>query len=486
MNSKVLVLGAGPAGLTAAYELTRRGVKTTVLEKDSAVGGIAKTVEYEGYRFDLGGHRFFTKYARVQAMWAELLGDELKLRPRLSRIYYRKRFYNYPIRPANVVWNLGLPQSALIAMSYLKARLSPYPDESSFEHYIVNRFGRRLFGTFFGPYTEKVWGVPCSSIRSDWAVQRIKDLSMSSLAKAALFGNRSKIRSLTDEFYYPLKGSGQMWEEVASQVQSGGGVVELDSEVTLVNMDGGRVVSVTASCGGSEAVWTADQFISTLPLRDLVLMMRPRPPPKVLDAAGRLRYRDFITVALIIDRSDMWPDNWIYIHDGGFKAGRIQNFKNWSPCMVPDPSKTCLGVEYFTFEGSELWNMADEDLVALAKKELDGLSLIGEGSMVLDGKVVRVRKAYPMYDMWYEENVNTIRGYLRGIPNLQTIGRNGMHRYNNQDHSMLTGMLAAENVSGAQHDVWAVNLAGDYHEEAVRPGVYTPSSVSDTIRRGGS
>jgi protoporphyrinogen oxidase len=463
---RVIVAGGGPAGLTAAYELSKRGAKAVVYEVEQSVGGISKTVEYRGYKFDLGGHRFFTKIAAVRRIWEDVMGDGFMVRPRLSRIYYKGKFYNYPLKIGNVFLNLGVFESLRIFLSFLKAKAAPYPREDSFEEYVVNRFGRRLYETFFKSYTEKVWGMPCASIGSGWAAQRIRGMSFTSVLKTAVFGNRGGIRSLIEEFHYPREGPGQLWEAVAQKVRASGSEVVLGAEVVGVDITGGRFRSATVRRGGASEKVEGDAFVSTMPLRDLVSAMKPKPPRGVLEAAVRLKYRDFITVSLIVAKADLWPDNWIYIHDGNFRVGRIQNYKNWSPYMVPDPSKTCVGMEYFAFEGDDLWVMDDASLVAMAGKELASLGLIGDERLVEDGTVVRVRKAYPVYDMSYAESLETVRAFLGGVGGLYSIGRNGMHRYNNQDHSMLSAILAVENLFGAENDVWSVNAEQEYHEAA--------------------
>jgi protoporphyrinogen oxidase len=462
-DEPVLVIGGGPAGLTAAYLLAKRGRKVLVFESESQLGGLAKTEERDGYRFDLGGHRFFTKVKEVDDLWHEIMREEFLKRPRMSRIYWHGKFLNYPLEGMDVIKKLGPVDLTKAGLSYLAAAIRPKGKEDTLEEWVSNRFGKWLFRQFFKTYTEKVWGVSTSELRADWAAQRIKNLNFFSAAKAAFVGNKENITSLIGEFHYPRFGPGQMWETMADDIQKLGGEILLSTPVEGLELSGGHVTGVRA--GGQ--TYRGSQVISSLPLRATVGMSDPAPAADVLDAAHGLRYRDFLTVALVIDGDDLFPDNWIYIHEPGVRVGRIQNYKSWSPWMVPDQSKACVGLEYFCFEGDNLWTMADEDLVRLATQELAELRLADPGK-VQRGFAVRVPKAYPMYDADYAERVATIRSWLDGIDNLQQVGRNGLHRYNNSDHSMLTAMRAVENVlDGTHHDLWAVNAESVYHEEDV-------------------
>jgi protoporphyrinogen oxidase len=464
-SQTTLVLGGGPAGLTAGYLLERAGRDVVVLEAEDQVGGLAKTVERDGYRFDLGGHRFFTKAIEVDTLWHEILGEEFLLRPRMSRIYWNNRFLDYPLRGPDVVRKLGPIELTRCMASYLRAAVRRNKVDESLEDWVSNRFGRRLFELFFKSYTEKVWGVPTSEIRAEWAAQRIKGLSFFSAAKAAFFGNKdNKVKSLISEFNYPRFGPGQMWDAMTTAIETEGGEVRLDAPVTRIELAGGRVVEVEA---GGDSYSLPDTVISSLPLRGVVEMMSPRPPQDVLEAARGLRYRDFLSVALVVDGEDLVPDNWIYIHEPAVRVGRIQNFRSWSPWMVPDPDKACVGLEYFCFDGDDLWPMSDDALVELASRELEQLRL-SPRSKVERGFAIRVPKAYPIYDADYAERVATIRGWLDEIENLQQVGRNGLHRYNNSDHSMLTAMRAVDNLlTGAHHDIWEVNAESVYHETDV-------------------
>ena len=460
----VVALGGGPAGLTAGYLVARKGKPVIVLESTDQVGGIARTEVRDGYRFDLGGHRFFTKSKEVDDLWHEILSDEFLRRPRKSRIYWNGKFLEYPLQGMDVIRKLGPVDLSKAFFSYLWAAIKPKRREDTFEEWVCNRFGRWLFNQFFKSYTEKVWGVSTSEIRSEWAAQRIKGLSFFAAAKHAFFGNRgNKIKSLISEFNYPRYGPGQMWERMRDEIRAHGGDVRLNAPVTRLHVEGGRVREVVA---GGETI-TPSHVISSLPLRTTVGISTPDAPGEVRDAARGLRYRDFLTVSLVIEGEDLFPDNWIYIHDPSVKVGRIQNFRSWSPWMVPNDTDASIGMEYFCFEGDELWTMGDEDLVELAKREIHELGL-ARADKVKFGFATRVHKAYPMYDAEYSERVETIRGWLDGIENLQQVGRNGLHRYNNSDHSMLTAMRAIENIlAGTHHDIWAVNAESVYHEEDV-------------------
>ena len=467
-DKPVVVIGGGPAGLTAGYLLAKRDKPVVVLEASDQVGGLARTEVRDGYRFDLGGHRFFTKVKEVDDLWHEIMKEEFLRRPRHSRIYWNHKFLEYPLQGMDVIKKLGPIDLTKALLSYLWGAIKPKGREDTFEEWVSNRFGKRLYGHFFKSYSEKVWGVPATEIRAEWAAQRIKNLSFFSAAKSAFVGNRgNKITSLINEFNYPRFGPGQMWEQMTEDIGAHGGEVRLNAPVTRLRIDpkDGRVVEVVA---GGETL-TPSYVISSLPLRTTVGITDPDAPVNVRDAARGLRYRDFLTVSLVIDGEDLFPDNWIYIHEPGVKVGRIQNFRSWSPWMVPNDTDASIGMEYFCFEGDELWNMADEDLVALATQELQQLGL-ARAEKVKMGFVVRVHKAYPMYDAEYGERVDAIKDWLDEVPNLVQVGRNGLHRYNNSDHSMLTAMRAVDNIlQGSKHDIWAVNAESVYHEEDVAP-----------------
>jgi protoporphyrinogen oxidase len=461
------VIGGGPAGLTAAYLLTKKGHDVVVFEGENILGGISQTAQYKGFRFDIGGHRFFTKIEPVNDLWLEVLGDDFISVPRLSRIHYRGTFFHYPLKPSNALIGLGPVDSVRIVLSYLRWHFWPYPEENNFEEWVTNRFGKRLYEIFFKTYTEKVWGIPCTEIRAEWAAQRIKGLSLARAILQAASVNRrpTKIKSLINEFQYPRLGPGQMWERCADKIREMGNEVHLEHYVDEVICENGRVtgVRVTSAEHGSKVV-ACDHVISSMPVRTLARSLRPEAPAKVQQAADGLRYRDFLVVALVLDADDLFPDNWIYVHTPGVRVGRIQNFNNWSRAMVPVDGHSCLGLEYFCFEGDGLWTSTDEELIERATRELAELDITGAAEVV-DGTVIRMRKAYPIYDAIYSDCVDAIRGHIDPIPNLHTVGRNGMHKYNNQDHSMLTAMMAVWNMDGAAHDLWAVNTDFEYHEE---------------------
>jgi protoporphyrinogen oxidase len=464
-HADVIIIGAGPAGLTAAYELSCRGMTSIVLERDSQVGGLAKTIDYKGHLFDLGGHRFYTKVELIERIWHEVLGDDFLVRPRLSRIYYKGRFFQYPLDAADVMRNLGPLEILACGASFLKSRIFPEQPEDNLAAWVSNRFGRRLFKAFFESYTEKVWGIPCSRISADWAAQRIRGLSFSTLVRNAIRGDRNgkTVKSLIREFHYPRRGPGMMWTAMQKIVEQHGSRVVLNAPVERILWEPGRITSIEA--GGRR--YTGDHFISSIAIRDFFKAMDPAAPEEIHGTALDFEYRDFITVGLIVRGANLFPDNWIYVHEPAVKVGRIQNYSNWSRDMSPNPDSTSsLGMEYFCFEGDDLWRASDEELVSMARSELASLGLVKQED-ILDGKVVRVPKAYPVYGGHYAESLKTIRRFVETIPNLQFAGRNGMHRYNNQDHSMLTALMAARNIMGGKFDLWQMHGDTDYLEEGL-------------------
>ncbi len=471
---KAAIIGAGPAGLTAAYELSKQHAPVVVFETDPEyVGGISRTVNYKGFRFDIGGHRFFSKSREVEDFWTEVDGEDMLDRPRSSRIYYRGQFYTYPLKPFEALSKLGLLESALCMLSFAGARLNPTRDPKTFEEWVANQFGKRLFRIFFKTYTEKVWGMSCDEISADWAAQRIKGLSLGSAIKHALFSQKPKdrkqvVKTLIDTFRYPRLGPGMMWEACAQKVRKLGGAVMLGRKVTRCRFDSAsKLWIVTAHNANGEAEeYRAENLVSSMPIRELVAQIEPQLPEAVLRAARSLRYRDFLTVGLIVKDRGRVTDNWIYIHDPNVQVGRVQNYKSWSPEMVPDPDYCSYGLEYFCFEGDGLWTTNDTELIELAKKEIQKVNL-ADSADVVDGCVIRQPKAYPVYDDAYQEHVNTIRTALgQNYPTLHMVGRNGMHKYNNQDHAMMTAMLTAKNILAGdrKYDVWAVNQDAEYHE----------------------
>jgi protoporphyrinogen oxidase len=476
-HSDVFVIGAGPAGLTAAYLLTKSGVSTTVIEADPTyVGGISRTASYKDFLFDIGGHRFFSKSKEVVDLWHEILPDDFIERPRLSRIYYNGSYFSYPLKAFEALNNLGYVESALCVLSYLHKQAFPTAKPASFHDWVANQFGERLFSIFFKTYTEKVWGMSCDEISADWAAQRIKGLDLWSAMSNALRNSlpqapgprkgNQKIKTLIESFQYPRKGPGMMWDAAAAKTRAQGGTIHIGTRLESLRWDE-RTQLWTIGVNTPEGEWkpfTARHVISSAPIRELVSSIRPNPACKA--AADNLRYRDFLTVALIVEKPDLFPDNWIYIHEPSVKVGRIQNFRSWSPEMVPDSKLACLGLEYFCFEGDGLWTSTDAELIALATKELAEIGL-ASAAEVKDGCVVRQKKAYPVYDESYKANVETIRSELaEKYPTLHLVGRNGMHKYNNQDHAMMTAMLTVKNIlaEATVYDVWNVNEDAEYHE----------------------
>jgi len=472
---KAVIVGAGPAGLTAAYELSKRKIPVVVLESDPEnVGGISRTINYKGFRFDIGGHRFFSKSREIENLWTEVGGNDMLDRPRSSRIYYRGQFFTYPLKPFEAFWKLGILESLLCVVSFLKARLRPTHNPKTFEEWVVNQFGERLFRIFFKTYTERVWGMDCQEISADWAAQRIKGLSLGSAIKHAFLSWRKPkdrkqvVKTLIDTFRYPRLGPGMMWEAFAKKVRGFGGEVLLGRRVVGCRFNAATDLWIvtTQDADGNREEYIGEHLVSSMPMRELVAQIEPSLSEQANRAAQSLRYRDFLTVGLIVRDQGTFTDNWIYIHDPSVRVGRVQNYKSWSPEMVPDPAYSSYGLEYFCFEGDKLWTTSDTELIVLAKSELQRLNL-ADATDVVDGCVIRQRKAYPVYDDSYQQHIDTIRTALeRKFPTLHLVGRNGMHKYNNQDHAMMTAILTAKNIIAGErrYDVWAVNQDAEYHE----------------------
>jgi protoporphyrinogen oxidase len=487
MKTRVAIIGAGPAGLTGGYLLSKEEVAVVVLEADPVyVGGISRTVTYKDFHFDIGGHRFFSKSKAVEDLWTDILPNDMLVRPRSSRIFYDGKFFSYPLKPFEALLKLGIFRSILCILSWIKARLLPVRNPRNFEEWVSNQFGKRLFNTFFKSYTEKVWGMSCKEISADWAAQRIKGLSLGSAIKNALIpqrynGDRTKvIKTLINSFRYPRRGPGMMWEACAEKMKALGGKLKMGCRVASCRYDetsGNWTVEYKNQHGESQTI-EVEHIISSAPMRELICGLSPSVSERTKRAAESLKYRDFLTVMLILKDRQMFDDNWIYIHDPSVKVGRVQNFRSWSPEMVPEQDKVCYGLEYFCFERDGLWDSCDRDLIQLAKRELLKIGLAKEGDFV-DGCVVRQKKAYPVYNDDYARHVATIREELdRRYPNLHLVGRNGMHKYNNQDHAMMTAMLCVENIlaDAKLYDLWQVNSDAEYHEAGPVPAEETTGS----------
>ena len=463
MKTKILIIGAGPAGLTAAWEAEKQNTKTIILESDSVVGGISRTVEKNGWKFDIGGHRFFTKVDEVYEIWDEILDEgDFLLRPRMSRIYYNKKFFDYPLKPFNALSNLGIFEAIRCVLSYVAVRIRPPKNQNNFENWVAARFGWRLYNIFFKTYTEKVWGVEATKIGADWASQRIKSLSLGKAIINAFRGDNSGevVTTLIDKFKYPKYGPGMMWETAKEKLEESGHKIIFNAKVTNIQKNNsGYLVTVN-----DNEIFECEYILSSMPLAHLPQTVENEKNQYVTDAGKNLNFRDFLTVALVVEEKYSFPDNWIYIHDPDVRVGRVQNYGSWSPYLVKD-GKTCLGLEYFVNVNDDLWDMKNEDLITLASKELANLNLIAEDD-VLEGYVFRMPKAYPVYDLNYAKNVNTIKDWLNDShPNILPIGRNGMHRYNNQDHSMMTAVKSVRNIFGEKNNIWEINVEDDYHEE---------------------
>jgi protoporphyrinogen oxidase len=472
MNSKrILIVGAGPAGLACANELFVQKNKDffiDLIEKDSQVGGISKTVEFDGYYYDLGGHRFFSKIKEVNQLWKKTLSKDFISRKRLSRIYYNYKFYDYPLKIKATLFNLGLYESFRIGISYLKSKLFPMKDEQNFEQWVTNRFGSRLYNTFFKTYTEKVWGLPCSEIRAEWAAQRIKNLSLISAVLNALPWKKknTKVKTLIDKFNYPKYGPGMMYEKMAENILKNKNFnLNINSEVLGLSFKNNKwcaKIKETSRIYNQEY----DFLVSTMPISSLIINMDYDIPIEIKDIASKLKYREFLIVCLVFDKPNKLKDTWIYIHDKSIKIGRLQILNNWSPYMVKDKNHASYGAEYFCSEGDDLWKTPDSKMVELAVKELKKINLVPNNYRCIQGKVVRVKKTYPVYDKFYADNISKLISFIKTIPNLQVAGRAGTFKYNNMDHSIYTGILAAKNIilNENRYDIWSVNQDEEYHE----------------------
>ena len=547
VKGRAIIIGAGPAGLTAACELCNKSaILPIVLEKSEFMGGIARTVNYRGNRIDIGGHRFFSKSDRVMNWWLDVLpldpfaaaekihyqnqerplkasptgepesqSDRVMLvRRRKSRIYFLRRFFDYPIQMnAQTIRNLGLWRVAKIGLSYLRSVCFPIRNEKNLEQFLINRFGRQLYLTFFKSYTEKVWGVPCNEISAEWGAQRIKGLSVSKAIAHFLkqkFGPRSDLAqkgtetSLIEQFLYPKFGPGQMWEEVAARVKAKGGQILTHHEVLRLRTNGKRITAVEArdARSGQKVVFEGDYFFSTMPISDLVRGLDAAVPETVREISSGLVYRDFITVGLLLSElkvkgeqgQKLIEDNWVYVQEPDVRVGRLQIFNNWSPFLVRDANHVWIGLEYFCYDTDDIWKKSDPDVIQFAIGELEKIGII-DGSKVIDSTVLHMEKTYPGYFGTYHR-FGELREYLDGFTNLFLVGRNGMHKYNNQDHSMLTAMTAVENILGGydgKENIWSINTEQDYHEDRRRnstgsgrrragdPGLESEAWKSETV-----
>ena len=460
-NTPILIIGAGPSGIAAMYELSRHGRPVLLIEESERLGGIARTENYLGFLFDIGGHRFFTKNERIDFIWRRMLGDQFLTVNRISRIFYNGQYFNYPLKPLEVMKKFGLWESMRVVFSYLRSHVMIRKDPENLEEWMILKFGQRLYQRFFQRYSEKVWGISCHEIESDWASQRIKGLSLTEIVLN--FFRNIGVKSLIESFSYPVLGSQMMWKRFAEVSVTAGSKILMNCCAKTVFHDNGRIQAVSCIENEENRLISCDFLLSSIPIPHLINGLQPSPPPLVSEAARQLKFRAFIQVGLIVQSPNLFPDQWIYIHDPSMKVGRIQNFSNWSPAMAPDPSFSNLGMEYFCDMNDDLWNLSDDELIQLASREFDELGL-GRAEQVADGFVVREPYAYPVYTRDYKQHIEVIRTYLRRFENLITMGRNGMHRYNNMDHAMLTGMLAAENVLGEKHDLWNINEEKEYLE----------------------
>lgn len=480
----IYILGAGPAGLAAAYTLTQKGQSVVVVERDARVGGLAKSFEYQGFILDFGPHRFFTKIAPVLKLWDEVLGEDQVTVNRLTRIYYGGKYFSYPLKAAESLMALGSVESAKIIASYLKIRLFPHPHAKNFAQWVTNRFGKRLFEIFFEGYTEKLWGIPCTEISADWAAQRIKGLSLLKAARNALFGNDGKVKTLIDRFQFPRYGSGQLYEKISDYLRSQNQSVLLNTEVVQVHHKNSQIAQVTLKNRqtGEEETVSCGGVISSIPINHLLQQINSPPPAPVTTAAKSLKFRNTILVYLIVESSQLFPDNWLYINEPSVQLGRVTNFRNWSPDMLPNRHQTPICCEYWCNFDEPMWQQPEAELVARAERELRQIGLLHD-EKVSSGFIVRLPRTYPIYAGNYKQAIATIQSYLKQFQNLQLVGRYGAFKYNNQDHSLLMGVLAAENVfSPGKHDLWSVNSDNEYQEEA-NANIKTTTTKSNRVSR---
>jgi protoporphyrinogen oxidase len=457
---KAVIIGAGPAGLAAGHKLTVQGVETVILEKESRVGGLSRTIRYKGNYFDIGGHRFYTNNKEVLSWWQGVLKEDLRKVPRQSRIYYRETFFDYPISIANVIFNIGILNALAIVASYLKSRFLPLARENNLEDWMTNRFGKKLYEIFFKEYTKKVWGAACAELSADWAGKRIKGLSLFVAVRNAIFSGRgNKVKTLIKEFYFPCLGSGMMYEAAAGDIVAKGGKINLHAEVVQINHDRNKITAVVCQDprSGKKFDLEGSDFCSSMPLTLLVSRMNPLPGKDILAMCKKLSYRSLVMVYVIVKRKDLAPDNWIYVHSSNVLVARIQNFGRWSPEMVADPNTSSLGMEYFCDEGDRFWSRSDKSILETAAQELEKLKLCKKEE-IIDGLVSREAKAYPVYSLDYRLALDALKKFVSGFSNLQCIGRYGMFQYNNMDNSAFSGFLAAKNILGANRDLWSIDL----------------------------
>ncbi len=466
-KDRILIAGAGLAGIGCAYALSKAGKPSLVIEKDAVPGGLSKTINFHGFLFDIGGHRFISKSEEVNGLWQGFMGDDLLRVKRSSRIYYRGKYFQYPLSFINTLWNLGMLESFFCFLSYIKSKLFKLTDEDTFENWVINRFGERLYKIFFKAYTEKVWAISCQNISSDWAKQRMRGLSFRAAAREVFWGAKNNgPKSLAKEFLYPKTGPGEFIRRLKDSVAAMGGEFVFNKTLTSINHEGGKVLSIkindTLNNGIEEL--PVDYLFSSIPLPLFIESLNPAPPQEILDCARNLRFRSFLVVNIILDKKNIFPDQWIYVHSAEVKIGRVQNYKNWSSGMMADQTKTSLGIEYFCSEKDMLWKLDDEGLVSFAVKELGKLGIDVENYLV-DGFVVRYPNAYPIYSLDYKLHLEKIRKYLDGFVNFQTMGRGGLFRYDNSDHALLTGFNAANNYLGLDtQDIWEIDCDKDYLE----------------------